>query len=224
MQTFLTDFKPLTVSNTEKLRVWKTTLTILNKLDSTMLEEIPPEKIGDEINETSEFLQEIDRVTVKIDITLEKISNASNPATQVGTLNFPLSSENVNNNVSPLNNEILPLKYKQMLKSFKTELEARERCFHMQSNQKEKHDRSKFNTKQEQSTTSLLAQRVEQPTITCLAITCSYCLGKHTAGRCNIVTNVKQLLSNGKVGMKLAYHSKKNVHHSLIIMNPAKID
>jgi hypothetical protein len=35
-----------------------------------------------------------------------------------------------------------------MLKSFKTELEARERCFHMQSNQKEKHDRSRFNTKQ----------------------------------------------------------------------------
>ena len=73
-----------------------------------------------------------------------------------------------------------------MLKSFKTELEARERCFHMQSNQKEKH-RSKFTTKQEQSTMSLLAQRVEQPTITC---SYCHCLGKHTAGRCNIVTSV----------------------------------
>ena len=50
--------------------------TILNKLDSTILEEIPPKKIGDEINETSEFLQEIDRITVKIDIALEKTSNA----------------------------------------------------------------------------------------------------------------------------------------------------
>jgi hypothetical protein len=108
VETFLTDFDPSTVSNTEKLRVWKTTLNekkaILNKLDSTILEEIPPEKIGDEINETSEFLQEIDRITVKIDIALEKISNRSNPATQVGTINFPLSSENVNNNVSPSNN------------------------------------------------------------------------------------------------------------------------
>ncbi|CAB4012720.1 Hypothetical predicted protein, partial [Paramuricea clavata] len=85
-QTFLTDVDPSTVSKTEKLRVWKTTLhekkAILNKLDSTILEEIPPEKIGDEINETSEFLQEIDRITVKIDIALEKMSNGSNPATQ----------------------------------------------------------------------------------------------------------------------------------------------
>jgi hypothetical protein len=82
------------VSNTEKLRVWKTTLNekkaLLNKLDSTILEEIPPEKIGDEINETSEFLQEIDRITVKIDIALETMSSGSNPATQVGTINFPL--------------------------------------------------------------------------------------------------------------------------------------
>jgi hypothetical protein len=73
-----------------------------------------------------------------------------------------------------------------MLKSFKTELEARERCFDMQPNQKEKHDRSRFNTKQEHTTTSLLAQRVDQPSITC----CYNCLGKHPAGRCNIVTNI----------------------------------
>ena len=72
-----------------------------------------------------------------------------------------------------------------MLKSFKTELEACVQCFHMQSNQKEKHDHSKFNTKQEHTTTSLLVQREEQPTIAC-----SCCLGKHTAGRCNIVTSV----------------------------------
>ena len=72
-----------------------------------------------------------------------------------------------------------------ILRSFKAELEARERCFHMQSSRKEKHDRLKFNAKHEHTTTSLLAQRVEQP-----SITCSYCMGKHTAGRCNIVTNI----------------------------------
>ena len=72
-----------------------------------------------------------------------------------------------------------------MLRSFKAELEARERCSHMQSSKKEKQHRFKFNAKHEHTTTSLLAQRVEQP-----SITCSYCMGKHTAGRCNIVTNI----------------------------------
>ena len=76
-----------------------------------------------------------------------------------------------------------------LLRSFKAELEACERCFHMQSSQKEKQDRFKFNAKHEHTTTSLLAQKVEQP-----SITCSYCMGKHsgkhTTGRCNIVTNI----------------------------------
>ena len=109
VQTFLTDFDPSTVSNTEKLRAWKTTLTekkiTLNKLDSTILEEKQPDRIADEINETSEFLQEIDRITAKIDIALEQISRSSEPATQVGTVNFSLPSENVNNSASPSNIE-----------------------------------------------------------------------------------------------------------------------
>ena len=81
VQTFLTDFDPSTVSNAEKLRAWKTTLTekkiTLNKLDSTILEEIQPDRIADEINETSKFLQEIDRITAKIDIALEQISRST---------------------------------------------------------------------------------------------------------------------------------------------------
>ena len=55
----------------------------------------------------------------------------------------------------------------------------------LQSSKKEKQHRFKFNAKHEHTTTSLLAQRVEQPSITCF-----YCMVKHTAGRCNIVTNI----------------------------------
>ena len=333
VQTFLTDFDASTVSNTEKLRARKTTLTekkiTLNKRDSTILEEMQPERsrIADEMNETSEFLQVIDRITPKIDIAHEQISRPSKSATQVGTVNFSLPSEYVNNSATPSNIENTfpkmqaklakltlpryseePTKWQQfwdsfesavhknsaisnvdkfnylkgpldgpaasciagvaltdgnyntaldllenrfanpqllisshmdallklqasssgdirsirrlydtieshirslktlgvesdsygsllvrvimnkipeemrlivsrnfnqstwdvnsMLRSFKAELEACERCFHMQSSQKEKQDRFKFNAKHEHTTTSLLAQKVEQPSIT----------------------------------------------------------
>ena len=109
VQTFLTDFDPVTVSNTKKLRAWKMTLTekkiTLNKLDSTISEEIQPDRIADKINKTSEFLQEIEQITAKIDIALEQISKSSERATQVGTVNFSLPSENVNDSASPSNIE-----------------------------------------------------------------------------------------------------------------------
>ena len=63
VQTFLTDFYPSTVSNTEKLRAWKMTQSLaekkitLNKLDSTILEEIQPKKIADEIKETMQCIR-----------------------------------------------------------------------------------------------------------------------------------------------------------------------
>ena len=63
VQTFLTDFYPSTVSNTEKLRAWKMTQSLaekkitLNKLDSTILEEIQPKKIADKIKETMQCIR-----------------------------------------------------------------------------------------------------------------------------------------------------------------------
>ena len=63
VQTFLTDFYPSTVSNTEKLRAWKMTQSLaekkitLNKLDSTILEEIQPKKIADEVKETMQCIR-----------------------------------------------------------------------------------------------------------------------------------------------------------------------
>ena len=63
VQTFLTDFYPSTVPNTEKLRAWKMTQSLgekkitLNKLDSTILEEIQPERIADEIKETMQCIR-----------------------------------------------------------------------------------------------------------------------------------------------------------------------
>ena len=106
VQTFLTDFDPLTVSNAEKLRAWKTTLTekkiTLNKLDSTILEEIQPDRIADEINKTSKFLQELIESLQKLTLHLSRFQDQP---TQVGTVNFSLPSENVNNSVSPSNIE-----------------------------------------------------------------------------------------------------------------------
>ena len=63
VQTLLTDFYPSTVSNIEKSRAWKMTQSLaekritLNKLDSTILEEIQPERIADEIKETMQCIR-----------------------------------------------------------------------------------------------------------------------------------------------------------------------
>ena len=94
VQTFLTDFDPSTVSNAKKLRAWKTTLTekkiTLNKLDSTILEEIQPDRIADEINKTSKFLQELIESLQKLTLHLSRFQDQP---TQVGTVNFSLPSK-----------------------------------------------------------------------------------------------------------------------------------
>ena len=74
----------------------------LNKLDSTILEEIQPDRIADEINKTSKFLQELIESLQKLTLHLSRFQDQP---TQVGTVNFSLPSENVNNSASPSNIE-----------------------------------------------------------------------------------------------------------------------
>ena len=75
-----------------------------------------------------------------------------------------------------------------MLDAFKTELEARERCFHMQAagrneRNEEQYRRNKANSTNEESTVSTL--HVDKDII------CTYCQakGKHSPIRCDVVTN-----------------------------------
>ena len=86
---FLKEFDTSLLSNTKKLKGWKLTLnekknTIMN-LDEAVLNNIGPDKMDEEINEASEFSENINRVIAKIDVAMETIKKETTEANTVGT-------------------------------------------------------------------------------------------------------------------------------------------
>lgn len=77
-----------------------------------------------------------------------------------------------------------------MLEAFKTELEARERCFHMRSSSREEPPKRHNTGIKQDSTTSALFVDNRKKEFDPTTVTCTYCQGQHLSARCNIVSNV----------------------------------